>query len=83
MDWMKLAVGITATIVEKGSNGITYIAEAKEDTALASDPVWRVRRVKVVTTSGGVERTTVAWAGGTCAFRHSAANMASLTYADY
>lgn len=81
MDWMKSVVGIAAVIVEEKSTG-TYIAEAKEDTPSASSPVWRVRRVKT-STSNGVTRTTVAWAGGTCGFCHPASDMSSLTYADY
>ena len=81
MDWMKSVCGIAAVIVEKTADA-TYIAEAREDTVSVSDPVWRVRRV-TTRTANGVERTTVAWAGGVAGFVHRAEDMASLDFADY
>lgn len=82
MDSYLRAMGnVYATIVEE-SGSATYIAEAKEDASSASDAVWRVKRVKTVT-SNGVTRTTVAWAGGHSGFTHKANNMASLSFADY
>ena len=82
MDSYLRAMGnVYATIIEE-SGTTTYIAEAKESASSASDAVWRVRRVKTVT-SNGVTRTTVAWAGGHTGFTHAANNMASLTFADY
>ena len=83
MDSYLRAMGnVFATIVEEGSGGITYIAEAKESASSASDAVWRVKRVKTVT-SNGVTRTTVSWAGGHSGFSHAANDMASLSFADY
>ena len=80
-EYLKAMGSIYAMIVEKNGD-ITYVAEAKVDTASKTDPVWRVRRIKV-TSEGGVERTTVAWAGGHPGFSHRADSMASLTYANY
>ena len=82
IDWTKALCGVFAVIIEE-SGSYTYIAEAKEDTASAASPVWRVRRVSVTTDSSGNARTVVAWAGGVCGFVHSADDMASLSYADY
>ena len=80
-EYLKALGGIYATIVEEDSD-VTYVAEAKVDTAAATDPVWRVKRLKV-TTVGTLKRTTISWAGGHPGFSHRADNMASLTYAEY
>ena len=80
-DYLRAQSGIYAMIVEEDGDD-TYVAEAKEDAASASDAVWRVKRIQK-STSNGVTRTTVAWAGGHSGFSHAANDMANLTYASY
>lgn len=81
-EYLRAVSGVYATIIEK-SGEYTYIAEAKEKAVSASEKCWRVRRVRTHVSSGGVERTTVAFAGGHSGFVNKADSMASLTYADY
>jgi len=80
-EYLRAIGGIYAVIIEE-SGGYKYIAEAKTDTASASDKKWRVRRVKT-STVGSTERTVVAWADGHPGFSHAANNMPSLNYASY
>jgi hypothetical protein len=73
-----LAGNVFAMIVETvGST--TYVAIANPKTASKTAPVWQVRKI----TDDGNGRITVAYAGGTTDFCHSAASMASLSYASY
>ena len=80
-EYLKAIGGIYATIVEEDGD-TTYVAEARTDTALASEAKWRVKRIQVMT-DGSLKRTTVAWAGGHPGFSHRADNMAGLSYANY
>ena len=79
---MDLLTGMTgnvfAQIVETDGTD-TYVAIANPKTASKTDPVWQVKKI----TDDGAGRITVAYAGGTADFCHSAADMASLTYASY
>ena len=81
-EYLRAIGGIFATIVEDAGKGVVYIAEAKTTATSASDAVWRVKRVTTAT-SNGVTRTTVAWAGGTAAFKFPANSMSTLTFAEY
>ena len=81
-EYLRAVSNILAVIVEEQSDGTVYIAESKATATDASDPVWRVRKISKET-SGGVTRTTIAWAGGCAEFKFSANNMSSLTFANY
>ena len=73
-----MAGNVFAMIIETiGST--TYIAMANPKTASKTDPVWQVR--KIYNDENG--RVTVAYAGGTPDFCHTADDMASLSYATY
>lgn len=73
-----MAGNVFAMIVET-SGSATYVAIANPKTASKTDPVWQVKKI----TEGAGGRVTVAFAGGTSDFCHTADNMASLSYAAY
>lgn len=80
-EYLKALSGTQAVIIEE-VGGCTYVAEAKVDTAAATDAVWRVKRIKVTETDS-LKRTTVAWADGHPGYSHAANDMANLNFAEY
>jgi hypothetical protein len=73
-----MAGNVFATIVEKDGDD-TYVAIANPNTASKTAAVWQVKKI----TDDGSGRITVAFAGGTAEFCHTADDMASLDYPEY
>ncbi len=79
MDLLSGMAGNVFAMIVESSGGTTYVAIANPKTASKTDPVWQVKKIY----DDGSGRITVAFAGGTPNFCHTADDMASLSYATY